>query len=418
MGGTFSSFASRKNDSSKETFWIRGESCLVKRSALIFFKKNQTEDCPKGKAFLEKRNGVPLISFSLESDLLYFSYGNRFKPLQHRFFLRQDFSALYKVEQPLEKSVFLGGKISHAMFGLYSGLPSSHSSPGWFLKPYKNYLEFAASFSQNAGHLLVQFPSYDANSRFGSQILNRYSFRLEISQTTEGNKGFTSAFWKNEEGTQKLAFLAYTGQARQLYFVSEFIPPEERANLVRATWEIESYHRLEVVHLEKFSSDLDRTLEIAKSFTGKFSLFPTSIGSLLLHSKFYKFLPSGESVWAKGIYWGYKRKNWNWEIGQEWRKNGDRISEIQLLFDLQDGWKIQSSILHAEEKNRFPAFIEEPILQYDTGLLLTDRSFYANLRVSHPNFSAQLRHSREKSGKGDSLSLRFEFCMPIPLSKN
>lgn len=86
-GGSFSSYESRFYRKSQDTVWLRGDFC----GSISVFSIREKENCLNSKFFLEKRNERLLTSVAFETNRFYLSYGNRFKPSRHFFFLRETF---------------------------------------------------------------------------------------------------------------------------------------------------------------------------------------------------------------------------------------------------------------------------------------------------------------------------------------
>ncbi|TGK04980.1 hypothetical protein EHO59_09040 [Leptospira semungkisensis] len=404
-GFSFSGFDSRFYQNRQETLWIRGEFCL--KEYLIGFSK---EDCPKQKVFLEKRGETILGSYSFENNMIYASYGNRFRPLNHFFFLREkfDFTSFWFLEQPTVRTGFLGLKLGESLFGSYYASGSAEKRPGFFFKPYKNYFELAYSPETKEAFLLMEYPS----SSDRKEEKKHYSFRMEVYGTKENPQGIASASWQDWEKDRRVFFSGYKGRAGQLFNLSEKAGSEEKAELFRFVWEPGAYHRLQYAQFERISPE-GKSTYMARSATTRIGFLQMPIFALIGQIRAYEFGDKQDWILGRGIYLAYQKKAWRWEIGQEWRENGDRLTEAGLQISLGKEWKIYSSLIYAEEKNLAPAFAEESITPEETGLVVTDKAFYSFLRIFHPYFAIHLRHTRGKSSSGDNLSLRFQVFLPI-----
>ncbi len=404
-GFSFSAYDSRFFQKRQEDVWLRGEFCL-KEYILIY----QGSNCSKNKIFLEKRGETPLLSYAYEDQRMYFSYGNRFRPLQHFFFLREtfDFSSFWFLEQPTVRTGFLGFKFGPSTFGSYYAEGSTEKKPGFFFKPFRDYMELAYSPDTKEGFLLLEFPSATEKK------LERkhYGFRMETFGTKENPQGLFSASWQNPDKFQRVFVSGYKGRSGQLFNLSETVDSEERASLFRFLWEPGLYNRLQYAQSER-NSPSGTNIYTAKSILARVSLFQFPYFAFVVQARTYRFSEAQEWVWGKGLYLAYQKKFWRWEIGQEWRNNGDRITEAGLQISIGNEWRIYSSLVYSEERNHLPVFAEESITPEETGLVVTDKTFYSFIRIFHPYFAIHLRHSREKDGRGDGLSLRFQVFLPI-----
>ncbi|PJZ48922.1 hypothetical protein [Leptospira saintgironsiae] len=404
-GVSFSGYNSRYYTKRQETVWFRGEVCLKDFVLLL-----PDPECSKHKVFLEKRGETYLGSYQFENKNIYLSYGNRFRPLNHFFFLREkfDFSSFWFLEQPTVRTGFLGLKFGEGILGTYYAENSADKQPGFFFKPYKNYLELAYSPQTKEGFILLEFPSSDERK------LERkpYWFRTEIFGTKDDPQGIISTSWTDREKDKRIFVSGFRGRSGQLFQLSERTDPEEKAELFRFVWEPGPYRRLQFAESSRYSSD-GKELYSAQSVLGRMEILEFPWFAILAQARAYSFSDHSSWVFGKGLYIAYQKKFWRWELGQEWRKNGDRLTEAGLQLSIGKNWKIYSSLIYAEEKNLYPAFAEESITPEETGLVVTDKSFYSFLRIFHPYFSIHIRHTREKESKGDGLSMRFQVYIPV-----
>ncbi|TGK64766.1 hypothetical protein EHQ27_02605 [Leptospira wolffii] len=400
-GFSFSTYDSRFFRKSTETVWLRGEFCP---------KEPDSSECQKHKVFFEKRGESPLLSYAFENSFLYFSYGNRFRPLKHFFFLREtfDFSSFWFLEQPTVRTGFLGLKLGQSHFGAYYSDSGAEKRPGFFLKPFKDYMELAYSPETKEGFLLLEYPSTEEQR---SQK-KRFGFKMEAFGTGENPQGLVSAYWKEPENNRRIFLTGYRGRSGQLFQLGESVASEEKASLFRLVWEPAPYSQIQIAQSERISPE-GRILYTAKSFLGKASLFEFPFFALVAQARAYHFSNEEPWVWGKGFFLAYQKRGWKWEVGQEWRRNGDRITEAGLQITVAQDWKIYSALVYSEERNLLPSFAEESITPEETGLVVTDKTFYSLLRIFHPYFAVHLRHSRDKGGRGDGLSVRFQVFLPL-----
>ncbi|TGL57579.1 hypothetical protein [Leptospira sarikeiensis] len=405
MGVSFSGYDSRFYTKRQETIWIRTDLCL--KYPILF---ESFPECSKHKFFLEKRGETFLGSYLYEDQRIYLSYGNRFRPLQHFFFLREtfDFSSFWFLEQPTVRTGFLGIKIGESMFGSYYAENSAKKQPGFFFKPYKNYLEFAYSPETKEGFFLLEFPSSEERK----SETKPYWFRTEIYGTKADPQGIFSASWSDREKDRRIFFSGFRGRAGQLFNLSDSREPEERAELFRFVWEPGLYQRFQFAESDLYSSDGKRSYS-AKSILGRISILEFPWIAVLAQLRTYSFSETSEWIWGRGLYLSYQKRFWKWEIGQEWRKNGDRLTEAGIQLSIGKEWKIYSSLVYADERNLLPSFAEESITPEETGLVVNDKAFYSFLRIFHPYFAIHIRHTREKESSGDGLSVRFQVYLPV-----
>ncbi|TGK42351.1 hypothetical protein [Leptospira andrefontaineae] len=404
-GVSFSGYDSRYYTKRQETVWFRGEVCF-KNFVLIL----PDTECPKHKVFFEKRGETYFGSYLFENKNFYISYGNRFRPLNHFFFLREkfDFSSFWFLEQPTVRTGFLGLKFGGSILGTYYAEDSANKQPGFFFKPYKNFLELAYSPQTKEGFLLLEFPSSEERK----SEKRPYWFRTEIFGTKRDFQGIVSASWADREKDKRIFVSGFRGRSGQLFQISERTDPEEKAELFRFVWEPGPYRRLQFAESSRYSSD-GKEIYSAQSVLGRMEILEFPWFAILAQGRAYSFSDHSSWIFGKGLYISYQKKFWRWELGQEWRKNGDKLTEASLQISIGKNWKIYSSLIYAEEKNLYPAFAEESITPEETGLVVTDKSFYSFLRIFHPYFAIHIRHTREKEGRGDGLSMRFQVYIPL-----
>lgn len=405
LGFSFSSYESRFFRKSQETVWTRAEFCIRDSKIII-----PNGDCLRNGLFWEKRGETPLLSYLFENSKFYFSYGNRFRPLRHFFFLREtfDFSSFWFLEQPIVRSSFAGWKFGQSILGAYYAEKGARKTPGFFLKPFGNYLELAYSPETKEGFLLLEYPSQEEQR----SEKKRFGFRIEAFGPKENIQGIFSAHWKEPELFRRIFLTGYRGRSGQLFNLADSPGSEETATLLRLVWEPGLYSKLQFAESLR-NSEEGQLLYSARSFSGRTDLLRLPVVAVLVQARAYRFSDSPAWLWGKGLFLAYQKRFWKWEIGQEWRTNGDKITEAGFQISIHEDWKIYSSILYAEEGNRMPAFAEESITPEETGLVVTDKTFYSFLRIFHPYFAIHLRHSREKEGKGDGLSARFQVFFPL-----
>ncbi|WP_232225755.1 hypothetical protein [Leptospira broomii] len=408
-GGSFSSYESRFYRKSQDTVWLRGDFC----GSISVFSIREKENCLNSKFFLEKRNERLLTSVAFETNRFYLSYGNRFKPSRHFFFLREtfEFSSFWFLEQPSVRSAFAGTYIGPSFFSLYYSERGASKSPGIFVKPFQEYLELAYSPESKEGFLLLEIPSYKDKGLSKSP----FRLRLEAFGSKESPSGIFSFYWQNSESNQRFLFSGYQGKSSQLFSLSSPTESRDRARSLRVLWEPGLYNRLAAVQFERFGNPIENEIGNlhSKAIWGRIAFFQTSWGAALAQIRTYKFENSNLWTSGRGLYYGFQKKGWIWEIGQEWRRNGDRIAEATMHLTFFENWKLQSSLLFAKEGNRLPAFVEESLTPEETGLRVVDKSVYLFLRIYHPYFAINLRHSRGGEAKGDSVSARFQIFLPL-----
>ncbi|TGK06556.1 hypothetical protein EHO60_15260 [Leptospira fletcheri] len=409
IGGSFSTYDSRFFSDTKDTVWLRTEFCTSKGGSS---EKEEKIPCVPSKLFLEKRNERPLASGSVETNRMYLSYGNRFKPSRHFFFLREnfEFSSFPYLEQPTIRSAFLGGFLGQSMGSLYYAEKGASKRPGFFLKPFGETSEFAYSPETKEGFILLEIP----NSFRKKSPESSFGFRLEAFGTKQDPNGILSAYWQDPVRARRFFISGYQGISSRLFTLSSPSDPGEKGKFLRLVWEPGYYRKLEAVQLERSASDpVGSDKRIAKGIFGKLGLFITAWGAVSAQIRTYRFYDRTDWTVGKGLYYGFQKRLWSWEIGQEWRENGDKLTEATARLHFPEHWKLQLSVLAAKEKNREPAFVEESLTPEETGLRLTDKPVYIFARIYHPYFALTLRHTRGLDSKGDSLSARFQFFLPL-----
>lgn len=343
---------------------------------------------------------------------MYLSYGNRFKPSRHFFFLREnfEFSSFPFLEQPTIRSAFLGGFLGQSMGSVYYAEKGASKRPGVFLKPFGEMSEFAYSPETKEGFILLEIP----NSYRKKSFEPSFGFRLEAFGTKQDPNGVLSAYWQDPVRARRLFISGYRGISSRLFALSSPGDPGEKGKFLRLVWEPGYYRKLEAVQLERSAADPAGSNErTAKGIFGKLGLLITDWGAVSAQIRTYRFYDRTDWIVGRGLYYGFQKRFWSWEIGQEWRENGDSLTEATARLNFPEHWRLQLSVLAAKEKNREPAFVEESLTPEETGLRLTDKPVYVFARIYHPYFALTLRHTRGFDSKGDSLSARFQFFLPL-----
>ncbi|KPZ76819.1 hypothetical protein APS47_13955 [Leptospira kirschneri serovar Mozdok] len=451
IGVTFETYESRYSHYTKENWFFKTSNCTINNEPIRINlnDKHQTDSfgVRRGTAlrnsknffplsncftgFVESRNGSPFVSGQIDQKFFRASFGHRFRPLENFYFLRDNnfYTALPGIDQPIHKAGFLGFKWKNWSIGTYYSEQEAKHKPGiYFISPWK-FFEFAYSPEMKKHYASVNFHS-DRFGFTGPKIVSRIQ--------TFGQKKEIDGTFYSSVSSEKLEFklTGYRGKSEDLFALDpDRNELKGKAQLARLGIVSNSYFSLEWIRawnrplefdLKRsnfFPSDILQLLESEKEFrkdldpsskrweiiAGKAPIFYDLFwGGILLSLRNY----SNETI-GRGIYYGLVRKNFTIEAGQEWRMNGDCITEGKWSFRLNEFWNLEGAFLFQKEDNKTDSLFEARTARDETSFIFTDRSSSFRLRLLSPYIAFTVSHSRRKENKNDGIWINLQIQFPF-----
>nr|WP_230458314.1 hypothetical protein [Leptospira weilii] len=476
IGATFETYESRYFHTSKENWFFKTSNCKIKnetsRTALIdkprqddekqtgflsdhsirsripidvkrqivsterdSILKNQVSQSNCLTGFAETRNGTPFLSGKIDQKFFRASFGHRFRPLENFYFLRDNdfYTALPEIDQAIHKAGFFAFKRNDWSLGTYFSEQEAKRKPGIYLVSPMNLFEFAYSPEMKKHYVSVNFQSR-AFTLSGPTIVSRIQTFGEKKETD--GTFYTSVFSEKLNSEWKLT--GYRGKSEDIFALD----PDRRelkgkAELARLGIVSHSTFSLEWIRawnrpLQNESKQSDfgskESAQTNSGFSGdqpvnpSFSentpkeiiagkapiIYDPSWGGIFLSLRNY----TNETL-GRGIYYGLYRKRFTIEAGQEWRINGDNITEGKWSFRLSESWNVEGAFLFQKEGNRTDSLFEARTARDETSLIFTDRPSSFRLRLLSPYVAFTVSHSRKKENKNDGIWINLQAQFPF-----
>ncbi|EMP02994.1 hypothetical protein [Leptospira santarosai] len=372
--------------------------------------------------FAETRNGTPFLSGKIDHRLLRTSFGHRFRPLENFYFLRDDdfYTALPEIDQATHKAGFFGFKWKDWSLGTYFSEREAKRKPGTYLISPLRLFEFAYSPEMKKHYISINFQSKDFFLT-SPKIVSRI-------QTFGEKKEIDGTFYSSVSSEKlELKLTGYRGKSEDLFALDpDRKELKGKAELARFGFVSGSIFALEWIRAwnrplqnENKQSDsnlgtkefrpIDPTISENGSkrweiIAGKAPIFyDPSWGGIFLSLRNY----TNETL-GRGIYYGLYKKRFTIEAGQEWRINGDGITEGKWSFRMNETWNLEGAFLFQRKGNHTDSLFEARIARDETSLIFTDRSFSFRLRLLSPYVAFTVSHSRKRESKNDGIWINLQ----------
>ncbi|TGM06055.1 hypothetical protein EHQ76_06535 [Leptospira barantonii] len=428
IGFTMETYESRYSHTAKENWFFKTSNCDKPRqirSADGIFLPITTNTIPAapnrfcGSGFIETRNGTPLLSAKIDHRFFRASFGHRFRPLENFYFLRDNdfYTALPEIDQATHKAGFFGFKHGDWSLGTYYSEQEAKRRPGFYLlSPWKLF-ELALSPESKKHYVSLNFQSKNF-SLPGPRIVSRI-------QTLGEKKEFDGTFYSSlvsERLDSEFRITGYRGKSGDLFALdpnrNELKGKAELARFAITSHSVFSIewirawnHSLSAVD-ETFGEDLQNQNSPSKRWeiiAGKAPIvYDPTYGGILFSLRNY----TNETL-GRGLYYGLYQKRFTIEAGQEWRINGDAISEGKWSFRLNEVWNLEGAFLFQKEGNRTDSLFEARTARDETSLIFTDRSSSFRLRLLSPYVALSVSHSRKKEHKTDGIWINLQVQFPF-----
>lgn len=409
IGATFEGYESRYRSDSKENWFLKTSTCSS--------KPNQTEWTNCFSGFLETRGGVPFFSGKWEQKYLRASFGHRFRPLENFYFLRDNeyYTALPEIEQAIGRAGFLGFRYQNWSLGTYYSEQEAKQRQGFYILSPRRILEIAYSPEKKKHYASLNFKSKDFQLP-GPKIVSRIQ---TVGEKQEIDGTFYTSFW-SEKLDSEFKITGYKGKTTDLFAIDpDRAELNGKASLARLGIVSHSYFALEwirawnrpIVDGDREASHSTQTASSKRwEIVGaKAPLFYGEVwGGILFSLRNYS-----QDTIGRGIYYSLNRKFFTIEAGQEWRINGDTITEGKWSFRLSDSWNLEGAFLFQNEGNRIDSLFEARTARDETSLIFTDRSSSFRLRLLSPYVAFTVSHSRKKESKSDGIWINLQIQFPF-----
>lgn len=444
VGFTMETYESRYSHSAKENWFLKTSNCGEPSSKTRLNSENgnflptPTNTIPVApirfcaSGFIETRNGSPLLSGKIDHRFFRASFGHRFRPLENFYFLRDNdfYTALPSIDQAIHKAGFFGFKRGDWSLGTYYSEQEAKRRAGFYLLSPQKLFEFAYSPELKKHYVSLNFQS--KNFRLpGPKIVSRI-------QTLGEKKEFDGTFYSSlfsERLDTEFRITGYRGKSEDLFALdpdrNELKGKAELARFaitshsafsiewIRA-WNRPIHNERRIYNFDNTISDYGPTLSNENSsqnspskrweiVAGKAPIvYDPTYGGILFSLRNY----TNETL-GRGIYYGLYQKRFTIEAGQEWRINGDAISEGKWSFRLNEIWSLEGAFLFQKEGNRTDSLFEARTARDETSLIFTDRSSSFRLRLLSPYVAFSVSHSRRKEHKTDGIWINLQVQIPF-----
>ncbi|AXR61871.1 hypothetical protein [Leptospira mayottensis] len=371
--------------------------------------------------FVETRNGTPLLSGRTDQKFFRASFGHRFRPLENFYFLRDNdfYTALPEIDQGTHKAGFLGFKWKDWSLGTYFSEKEAKRKPGMYLISPLKLFELAYSPEMKKHYASLNFQSRDFFLA-GPKIVSRI-------QTFGERKEIDGTFYSSVNSEKfELKLTGYRGKSEDLFSLDpDRKELKGKAELIRFGFISHSTFTLEWIRA--WSHPLHKQSDSgpeAKKFqpvisendskrweiiAGKAPIFYNPFwGGIFLSLRNY----TNETL-GRGIYYGLYKKRFTIEAGQEWRINGDKITEGKWSFRINETWNLEGAFLFQKEGNHTDSLFEARTARDETSLIFTDRSSSFRLRLLSPYVALTVSHSRKRENKNESIWINLQVQFPF-----
>ncbi|TGL74860.1 hypothetical protein [Leptospira yasudae] len=434
VGATGETYESRYTHTAKENWFLKTSNCPIQPDP----KTKQTPTSndtnvayPSARScwtgFFETRNGTPLFSAKVDHKTVRASFGHRFRPLENFYFLRDNdfYTALPEIDQAVHRSGFFGLLWKGWSLGTYYSEQEAKRRAGYYFLSPKKLFEAAYSPEVSKHYVSLNFQSNHWNLP-GPRIVSRiqtvgekkeiggtfytsmFSERLDSEFRLTGYRGKTEDLFALDPNRNELrgqASLARFGLVSHSAFSMEWIRAWNRPSATPSQSETNSFN---LPSSETIPPPAARRWEI---IGGKAPIvYDPSYGGILLSLRSY----TNETI-GRGMYYGLYRNRFTIEAGQEWRINGDAITEGKWSFRIAETWNLEGAFLFQKEGNRTDSLFEARTARDETSLIFTDRSssFRLRLRLLSPTIAFTVSHSRKKESKSDGIWINLQVQFPF-----
>ncbi|PJZ53250.1 hypothetical protein CH380_10595 [Leptospira adleri] len=418
IGATFETYNSRYLRNEKENWFFKTSNCPLKL-------KKPSEEFPSCRyAFFETRDGRPFFSVQWENRFGRASAGHRFRPLENFYFLRDNdfYTALPEIEQAIHRSAFVHLKFAGWAFGSFYSEAEARKRGGYFLISPRRIFEFAYAPELGTHYASLDFKSKNFDLP-GPKIVSRIQ-TFGIKKEWDGTF-YTSVF--SQRLDSEFRATGYRGKGRDLFAIDpDRGELDGKASLARFGITSHSYFSLEWIRAwkkslpveapfpaffpnsaEPTSSDFRRWQIVG----GKAPLYFGEFGGILFSLRNYN-QGSSETL-GRGLYYSLQKRNFSIEAGQEWRTNGDSITEGKWSFRLDESWNLEGAFLFQKEGNQTDSLFEARTARDETSLIFTDRNSSFRLRLLSPYIAFTVSHSRKKENKSDGIWINLQVQFPF-----
>lgn len=362
---------------------------------------------------IEKRGETPLGSVEFKNEFIYFSAGNRYKPIPGFYILRDEkyYSAFQNpklgvIPQPLKKSIWLGILPSNWSGGIFVGEDISEKKPSLYFKSPQDIFAYTFSPETNIHFLALNLRNYkiyqnsDVEYSINSQGMGKREnyfgyLNLKVLIPSKGVEGELSSY-KETNGN---------------LFATN---PD---NLSNGKNDKSFYFKLSRFHYDRLETFQNKTESKEERIAGgNSSLFSGVWGAFCFSGRVYQnkiFEKEKEPIvntnTAIGLSYEYRLKNTEFMFRIEKRRNQDELFEIKYTVRPIPEWKFEISSLFQKDSNQFRSLYSQWSDGENINTILTDRAAALKLKVIGSFIVFNVSGSRKINGAGEIYFANIQF---------
>ena len=349
----------------------------------------------------EKRGENHLGSLEWKNSNFYASMGHRFKPIPGFYFLRDpySYSAFQNmtngvVQQPLNRSAFLGLSFKDWGFGGFFGKDISEKKPGIYLRSPGDILGFAYS---------KESETYFSSINIRDEKLSYINSELTVSSQVYGKKDVFFGYFNTKLFSPRFGLDSRFSIYRDT--------KENQLNLSRDNLNVISektgiHLKISLNHYNKIEH-FSEIYKMGKSSTtgGSAALFSFPMGSLCLGARVYdKYEVQNYSfnqlyfVTAYSLSYEWKKFSNEAMVRIENRDNKDRVLEIKATLRPIYDWRLELSTIFNKNTNQISSLLEQWSDGENINTIFTDRQSALKIKIIGSYIIINLSGSRQKNG--------------------
>jgi len=353
------------------------------------------------KISAEKRGEKHLGSLEWKNANFYSSIGHRFKPIPGFYFLRDtySYSAFQNmthgvIQQPLNRSAFLGLSFKDWGFGGFFGKDISEKKPGIYLKSPGDILGLAYTKESEI---------YFSSINLRDEKLSYIHSELTISSQVYGKKDAFFGYFNTK------LFSPRSGLDSRFSIYKD--TKENQLNLSRDNLNVVSektglHLKISLNHYNKIEH-FTELYKLGKSSAtgGSAALFSFPVGSLCLGGRIYDRYEVQDTSYnqmylIKAYSLSYEWKKFHNEamIRIENRENKDRVLEIKATLRPIYDWRLELSSIFNKSTNQISSLLEQWSDGENINTIFTDRQSALKLKIIGSYVIINLSGSRQKNG--------------------
>lgn len=353
---------------------------------------------------VEKRGETPLASIEFRNKYFYLSAGNRYKPIQGFYILRDEkyYSAFQNpkqgvIQQPLKRSYWIGINPDGWSLGTFLGDGMAEKRLAFYLKSPLDIFTY----------------TYSPETEIHFAALNLRDFKPKLSKKIEIDVS-SQVMGKRENYFGYFNFKLYLPENKLESEISMY--REDNGGLFVSNQD----------NLKETNSEKAFHIKIAKLFYNRIELFQTStmtlrerimgVNSSIVSGKYGAICISGrgyensniisnqnniQSTIGVGVSYEYKWQATEFIFRLEERKNQDQLGELKFVIRPHIDWKLEISSLLQKDSNQFRSLYEQWSDGENINSILTNRAASFKLKLVSSFLVFNVSGSRRPNGTGE-----------------